>query len=37
LNKFHWEPSKYANLPRKERYLVVAMIDKRIESEKKKG
>ena len=35
LNKFHWEPSRFANLPIKEKALVIAMIDERISQEKK--
>ena len=34
LHKFHWEPSKYLNLPRKERATVHAMIRERIAQEK---
>lgn len=37
LNKFHWEPSKFVNLPFKEKALVIAMIDERIEEEKKQN
>ena len=37
LNKFHWEPSRFANLPFKEKALVIAMIDERIAQEKKEA
>ena len=36
LQKFGWEPSKFLNLPVKERAVVVASIDVRIAAEKKK-
>lgn len=35
LSKWGWEPSKFANLPRKEKFLVIAMIDDIIKQEKK--
>lgn len=35
LHKFHWEPSKFLNLPMREKALVMAMIDERIAEEKK--
>lgn len=35
LMKFHWEPSKFVNLPFNEKALVIAMIDQRIKEEKK--
>jgi hypothetical protein len=31
-----WEPSKFANLPRKEKALTIAFIKTRLEAEKKK-
>ena len=36
LQKFGWEPSKFMNLPVKERAFVIASIKTRIEAEKKK-
>ena len=36
LQKFGWEPSKFLDLPVKERAVVVASIDVRIAAEKKK-
>lgn len=37
LNKFHWEPSRFVNLPFKEKAMVIAMIDERIAEEKKQS
>ena len=36
LQKFGWEPSKFLDLPIKERAFVIASIEVRAESEKKK-
>ena len=36
LQKFGWEPSKFLDLPIKERSFVIASIEVRAESEKKK-
>ena len=36
MQKFGWEPSKFLNLPVKERAVVIASIDIRIAAEKKK-
>ncbi|MDE6261594.1 MAG: hypothetical protein K2M42_12215 [Oscillospiraceae bacterium] len=36
MQKFGWEPSKFLNLPVKERAVVIASIDVRIATEKKK-
>lgn len=36
LQKFGWEPSKFLDLPIKERAFVIASIEVRVESEKKK-
>lgn len=36
LQKFGWEPSKFLDLPIKERAFVIASIKTRIEAEKKK-
>lgn len=35
LSKWGWEPSKFVNLPRKEKFVVIAMIDDFIKEEKK--
>lgn len=35
LNKFHWKPSDFVNLPRKEKAFVIACIEERIKQEKK--
>lgn len=35
LHKFHWSPSKFSNMDFKEKALVMAMIDERLEEEKK--
>lgn len=35
LHKFHWTPSQFANLPHKEKALVIAMIDEKIKEDKK--
>ena len=35
LHKWGWEPSKFVNLPLKEKLLVTAMIDDKIQQEKK--
>ncbi|MDU2591714.1 MAG: hypothetical protein E7C86_03755 [Paeniclostridium sordellii] len=35
LHKFHWAPSKFANLPLREKALVIEMIDERLKEEKK--
>lgn len=35
LHKFHWEPSKFANMPMREKALVIAMIKERVDEEKK--
>jgi hypothetical protein len=37
LNKFHWEPSRFATLPFKEKAMVIAMIDERLKQEKKEA
>lgn len=34
LHKFHWEPSKFMNLPRREKAFIIACIDERIKQEK---
>ena len=34
LHKFHWEPSKFVNLPEREKMFVVAAIDYRVKVEK---
>lgn len=34
LNKFHWEPSRFVNLPQKEKAFVIACIDERLKQEK---
>lgn len=36
LQKFGWEPSKFLNLPVRERAFVIASIEVRCEAEKKK-
>lgn len=35
LHKFHWPPGQFANLPLKEKALVIEMIDERLKEEKK--
>ncbi len=35
LHKFHWEPSRIANLPMREKALVIAIIRQRLEDERK--
>ncbi|MGL4572864.1 MAG: hypothetical protein ACRDCB_05925 [Clostridium sp.] len=35
LHKFHWSPSKFANLSLSEKALIIEMIDERIREEKK--
>ena len=35
LHKFHWEPSKFVNLPLKEKVFIMAFIDERLAEEKK--
>lgn len=35
LNKFHWPPSQFVNLPIREKALVIAMINERSRTEKK--
>ena len=37
LHKFNWEPSKFINLPIKEKIFVIACIDLRIKEEKKES
>ncbi|MGL4875180.1 MAG: hypothetical protein ACRC30_11090 [Clostridium sp.] len=37
LHKFNWEPSKFATLSRREKALVIAMIDERVKEEKKES
>lgn len=37
LNKFHWTPSQFVNLPFREKALVIAMIQERIAQDKKQA
>lgn len=37
LQKFGWEPSKFLDLPAKERAFVIASIDARCEAERKQN
>lgn len=35
LHKFHWTPSVFSNLSEREKAIIMAMIDERLEDEKK--
>lgn len=37
LNKFHWKPSEFVELPRQEKAFVIACIEQRLAEEKKQN